>query len=69
MRVWGKDGNVYAAPSLIFHYILQHGYQPPQEFIDAVMDSENPDSDEYYQKVLEYSKGEDFWLAQDLTSI
>ncbi|MDE7252660.1 MAG: hypothetical protein K2O32_06940 [Acetatifactor sp.] len=69
MRVWGKDGNVYAAPSLIFHYILQHGYQPPQEFIDAVMDSENPDSDEYYQKVLAYSKGEDFWLAQDRTCI
>ena len=40
IRVWGKAGSVYAAPSLIFHYILQHGYKPPQEFIDAVMESE-----------------------------
>ncbi|MDE7225082.1 MAG: hypothetical protein K2O34_15055 [Acetatifactor sp.] len=69
MRIWGKDGNVYAAPSLIVHYILEHGYRPPREFIDAVMDSENADSDEYYQKALEYSKGDDFWLAHDRTKI
>lgn len=67
IRVWGKDGNVYAAPSLIFHYISQHGYKPPQEFIDAVMDSGDAYSDEYYQKVLEYSNGYDFWLADDRT--
>lgn len=52
---------MYAAPSLIIHYILQHGYKPPQEFIDAVMESEEADSDEYYQRVLEYSDGNDFW--------
>ncbi|MCM1089239.1 MAG: hypothetical protein NC413_00180 [Muribaculum sp.] len=69
LRVWGKNGKVYAAPSLIVHYILQHDYQPPQEFIDAVMDSEDVDSDEYYQKVLTYSNGEDFWLAKDQTKI
>lgn len=67
IRVWGKAGSVYAAPSLIFHYIVQHGYKPPQEFIDAVMESEEADSDEYYQKVLEYSDGNDFWLAHDRT--
>jgi hypothetical protein len=27
---------VYAAPSLILHYILAHQYQPPTEFVDAV---------------------------------
>lgn len=69
IRVWGKDRKVYAAPSLIFHYILQHGYKPPQEFIDAVMDSEDVYSDEYYQKVLEYSNGCDFWLADDRTKL
>lgn len=69
IRVWGKAGSVYAAPSLIFHYILQHGYKPPQEFIDAVMESEEADSDEYYKKVLEYSNGDDFWLARDRTKV
>ena len=28
---------IFAAPSLIIHYILEHGYKPPQEFIDAVI--------------------------------
>lgn len=68
IRVWGKDGSVYAAPSLIVHYILQHQYQPPQKFIDAVLDSENIASDEYYQKIITYSDGNDFWLAHDRTN-
>ncbi len=67
IRVWGKDGTIYAAPSLLLHYILEHGYQPPQEFINAVMDSVDAFSDEYYQKVLEYSNGYDYWLAEDRT--
>ena len=28
---------VFAAPTLISHYIAAHGYQPPAEFIDAVL--------------------------------
>lgn len=27
---------VFAAPSLILHYIDTHNYRPPQEFVDAV---------------------------------
>jgi hypothetical protein len=26
----------YAAPTLIYHYILRHNYLPPREFLDAV---------------------------------
>ena len=26
----------YAAPTLIYHYILRHQYLPPKEFLDAV---------------------------------
>ncbi len=68
IRVWGQDKKVYAAPSLIIHYILQHHYKPPQEFIDAVIHSD-AHSKEYYQKILAYSKGYDFWLAQDCTKL
>lgn len=68
IRVWGKDGKVYAAPSLIVHYILQHNYKPPQEFINAVIASD-AHSKEYYQKILAYSNGYDFWLAQDRTKV
>jgi hypothetical protein len=37
IRVVGQGGTVYAAPTLICHYVAVHGYQPPQEFIEAVM--------------------------------
>lgn len=36
IRVLGSDGTVYAAPTLILHYVVVHHYLPPPEFIDAV---------------------------------
>lgn len=36
IEVEGIAGRVYAAPDLIHHYITEHRYLPPQEFIDAV---------------------------------
>jgi len=30
------DSVVYAAPSMILHYILVHGYRPPDEFAAAI---------------------------------
>ena len=35
IRVLG-DENIYAAPDLILHFITEHNYRPPQEFIDVV---------------------------------
>ncbi len=32
-----EDGKFYASPSLIIHYIKEHNYAPPQEYIDSVM--------------------------------
>jgi hypothetical protein len=39
-EIWipGKKGKIYAAPNMIYHYIKDHNYLPPQEFLDAVMD-------------------------------
>ena len=36
MRVKATDGRVYAAPNLIYHYVSEHDYDPPQEFIQAL---------------------------------
>jgi len=38
-EIWigGKDAVFYAAPSMIIHYVLEHQYCPPVEYIDAVM--------------------------------
>ena len=39
IRVTGEDGTVYAAPTMIAHYVAEHHYLPPQEFVDAVLRS------------------------------
>ncbi|WP_157068849.1 hypothetical protein [Sandaracinus amylolyticus] len=39
IRVQG-DGVVYAAPTLIAHYVAHHSYAPPQAFVDAVLRSD-----------------------------
>lgn len=36
IRVRSRTGRIYAAPDLIYHYIKDCGYMPPQEFLDAV---------------------------------
>lgn len=38
MRV-AHGGKVYAAPSLVHHYVVAHAYRPPDEFIAAVLAS------------------------------
>jgi hypothetical protein len=37
VRVRVASGVIYAAPALIWHYVAEHQYLPPQEFIDAVL--------------------------------
>jgi hypothetical protein len=32
------EGRVYVCPALILHYILDHGYRPPEEFVRAVIE-------------------------------
>ena len=36
IRVAGANGKVYASPVLICHYIEEHSYRPPDEFLEAV---------------------------------
>ena len=35
--VAAAEGRVYAAPTLIVHYVTTHGYRPPDEFVTAVL--------------------------------
>ncbi len=46
IRVIGKSA-IYAAPTLIFHYVTVHNYQPPNEFIEAVLNGPRPGSGEH----------------------
>lgn len=36
IRVEDDIGRIYAAPTLIYHYISAHNYRPPEEFLKAV---------------------------------
>lgn len=42
IRVKGENGITYVAPVLVRHYVTEHRYLPPQEFIDAVTTSKGP---------------------------
>lgn len=46
IRVIGKLA-IYAAPTLIYHYVVVHNYKPPDEFIEAVLISSGPNSHEH----------------------
>lgn len=46
IRVIGTSA-IYAAPTLIYHYVVTHHYRPPKEFIEAVLTSPSPASEEY----------------------
>lgn len=61
-QTWGAGGNVwipapkvvYIAPEMITHYIETHDYQPPDEFIEAVLACPVQDSVEYQQAMQPY---------------
>jgi hypothetical protein len=50
IRVFSRD-RIYAAPSLIYHYINFHRYSPPNEFVRAVLCGPRPPSSEYFQEL------------------
>jgi hypothetical protein len=47
---------VYAAPDMVYHYVIDHHYRPPDEFIQAVLQSSPaPGSPEYESLVGHYA--------------
>jgi len=46
-RVISRTGSIYAAPTLIYHYVAVHHYQPPGEFVHALLEEPMPPSREY----------------------
>lgn len=62
IRVFYKD-NTYAAPNLIYHYVTEHNYKPPEEFIEAVLQGPLPGSSEYEELIQQL--GVNYWLDED----
>jgi hypothetical protein len=51
IRVFAKDGVIYAAPTLIYHYLFVHHYKPPDEFVRALTEGPKPPSKEYFERL------------------
>lgn len=60
IRVFSRDGQIYAAPTLIYHYVAVHRYKPPDEFLQALREGPRPPSQEYFDTLaklnLEWNK-------------
>jgi hypothetical protein len=52
IRVFGTNGKVYAAPDAIFHFVTEHSYKPPEEFVEAVLNGPTPTSQEYQELLV-----------------
>jgi hypothetical protein len=55
IRVFGKGDTIYAAPTLIYHYVAAHEYKPPEEFIRALREGPLPASQEYVDRLQKLS--------------
>lgn len=49
IRVAAVQGQLYAAPNLIYHYVVIHNYSPPVEFVRAVLAGPCPPEDRYFE--------------------
>lgn len=54
IRVFGADV-VYAAPTLIYHYVIVHHYKPPSAFVRALLTGPRPDSHVYRSLLTKHS--------------
>ncbi|WAS94883.1 DUF7919 family protein [Nannocystis punicea] len=54
IRVFGADGQAFAAPNLIFHYVRAHHYAPPPSFVEAALHGPQPGTVRYQQILADY---------------
>ena len=43
IRVFAPNGDIFAAPNLIFHYMRDHDYLPPPAFVEALEEGRGSD--------------------------
>lgn len=51
IRVFSESGAIYAAPDLIYHYLVVHRYKPPDQFIAALKAGAHPFSKAYLDRL------------------
>jgi hypothetical protein len=63
IRVFSKSGTIYAAPTLLYHYVESHNYSPPEEFVRAVLEEPDPAKPSYFSRL------EELGIAWNATSV
>lgn len=67
------EGQLYVIPSLALHYIIDHGYRPPEEFLSALSSCPHPQSWDYLLNLTDCLPGGYWpwawchWLSQEYT--
>ena len=57
-NLWiATESVVYIAPGMVLHYIEEHGYKPPEEFVEAVLESHPQGSTEFVKLVEKFLDG------------
>ena len=51
IRVFGEGEKIFAAPTLVYHYVVAHDYVPPRIFIDALIATPAPPAIEYFDRL------------------
>jgi hypothetical protein len=51
IRVFSGSDVVYAAPTLIYHYVRTHHYKPPDVFLNALSGGPRPPDEEYFERL------------------
>jgi len=64
IRAFGNDGTIYAAPNLIYHYVSEHHYAPPEEFIAAICNQCRPPQEEYFKRLMDLDPDWDYAFAR-----
>lgn len=69
IRVFSPDGKIYSSPNLIYHYVTEHHYQPPPDFIEAVLLGPIPPSPGYFNQLDELGFKHNRCLGMDDVSL
>jgi hypothetical protein len=51
IRVFSAEGEIFAAPTMLLHYITVHNYLPPPSFLEAVKNGPVPPMQDYFDQL------------------
>ena len=51
IRVFSAEGDIFAAPTMLLHYITVHNYLPPPSFLNAVKNGPVPPMQDYFNQL------------------